>query len=301
MKVPSIVLALTCLLDVVFNFILIFPSRTVSFLGMEVHLFGFGLRVAGAALGTSLAYAVASLVLVYFTVVKSKILAWRLDKERFAWNGTYVVEALKISAPMALQYVLMNGAQVVSTMIVAPLGNIAIASNSFAVTAESLCYMPGYGIGDAATTLVGQSIGAGRRDLCRSFAKMTIFLGMGIMALMGAVMYVFAPEMIGMLSPVESIRELGASVLRIEAFAEPFFAASIVGYSICVGAGDTLKPAMMNLGSMWCVRLTLAYALSHHYGLRGVWFAMAVELTFRGAIFLVRIFRGKWLHSNSKK
>lgn len=301
MKVPSIVLALTCLLDVVFNFILIFPSRTVSFLGMEVHLFGFGLRVAGAALGTSLAYAVASLVLVYFTVVKSKILAWRLDKERFAWNGTYVVEALKISAPMALQYVLMNGAQVVSTMIVAPLGNIAIASNSFAVTAESLCYMPGYGIGDAATTLVGQSIGAGRRDLCRSFAKMTIFLGMGIMALMGAVMYVFAPEMIGMLSPVESIRELGASVLRIEAFAEPFFAASIVGYSICVGAGDTLKPAIMNLGSMWCVRLTLAYALSHHYGLRGVWFAMAVELTFRGAIFLVRIFRGKWLHSNSKK
>ena len=90
-------------------------------------------------------------------------------------------------------------------------------------------------------------------------------------------------------------------MLRIEAFAEPFFAASIVGYSICVGAGDTLKPAMMNLGSMWCVRLTLAYALSHHYGLRGVWFAMAVELTFRGAIFLVRIFRGKWLHSNSKK
>ena len=195
----------------------------------------------------------------------------------------------------------MNSAMVASTVIIAPLGAVAIAANSFAVTAESLCYMPGYGIGDAATTLVGQSIGAGRRDLCRSFAKMTIFLGMGIMALMGAVMYVFAPEMIGMLSPVESIRELGASVLRIEAFAEPFFAASIVGYSICVGAGDTLKPAMMNLGSMWCVRLTLAYALSHHYGLRGVWFAMAVELTFRGAIFLVRIFRGKWLHSNSKK
>ena len=62
------------------------------------------------------------------------------------WN------ALKISAPMGLQYLLMNGAQLVSTMIVAPLGNVAIAAHSFAITAESLCYMPGYGISEAATT-----------------------------------------------------------------------------------------------------------------------------------------------------
>ncbi len=295
MKVPSIVLSVACVLDVVFNFLFIFPSRTVSFLGFDIHLFGFGLRVAGAALGTTVAYIITSLILVYFTLVKSKILAWRKDHERFAWNGAYAREAFNIGGPMALQYLLMNGAQVVSTMIVAPLGNIAIASNSFAVTAESLCYMPGYGIGDAATTLVGQSIGAGRRELCRSFAKMTLFLGMGIMAFMGFIMYVFAPEMIGLLSPVEEIRQLGASVLRIEAFAEPFFAASIVGYSICIGAGDTFKPALMNLGSMWCVRLTLAYMLAQHYGLRGVWFAMAVELTFRGTIFLIRIFRGKWI------
>ena len=300
MKVPGIVLSLNCVLDVLFNLIFIFPSRTVSILGADFHVFGFGLRVAGAAIGTTLAYIITSLTLIYFTVVKSKILAWKKDLERFVWNGAYVKEAFKISGPMALQYILMNGAQVVSTMIVAPLGNIAIASNSFAVTAESLCYMPGYGIGDAATTLIGQSIGAGRRDLCHSFARMTMFLGMGIMAVMGFVMYVFAPEMIGMLSPVEEIRHLGASVLRIEAFAEPFFAASIVGYSICVGAGDTFKPALMNLGSMWCVRLTLAYMLAQHYGLRGVWVAMAVELTFRGIIFLIRIFRGKWMKNPDK-
>ena len=72
---------------------------------------------------------------------------------------------MKIGAPMALQYLLMNGAQVVSTKIVAPLGNFAIAANSFAVTAESLCYMPGYGIAEAATTLVGQSVGAKRKVL----------------------------------------------------------------------------------------------------------------------------------------
>jgi putative cation efflux pump len=161
--------------------------------------------------------------------------------------------------------------------------------------------MPGYGIGDAATTLVGQTYGAGRKDLCKSFAHMTVGLGMLVMAFMGLIMYIFAPEMIGLLSPVESIRTLGTTILRIEAFAEPFFAASIVAYSIYVGAGDTLRPAIMNLVSMWCVRLTLAAWLARDYGLKGVWTAMAIELTFRGSIFLYRLFRGNWLKGIKEK
>ncbi len=295
MRRPSSLAVLTCVLDVVFNFLLIFPSRTLHVLGIGIPVPGLGLGVAGAALGTALAYVVASLLLAYFAIRRSPILAWHLDSDRFVWQWDYVWRALHISAPMALQYVLMNGAQIVSTMIVAPLGNVSIAANSFAVTAESLCYMPGYGIGDAASTLVGQTYGAGRRDLCRSFAWMAIGMGMAVMAFMGLVMYVFAPEMIDLLTPVPAIRELGAGVLRIEAFAEPFFAASIVAYSVCVGAGDTVRPAAMSLFSMWCVRLTLAYALSQHYGLRGVWIAMATELTFRGCIFLIRIARGGWM------
>ena len=211
------------------------------------------------------------------------------------------MKAVKISLPIAVQSILMSGAQIISTIIVAPLGNVAIAAHSFAITAESLCYMPGYGIGDAATTLVGQTFGAGRSALCRSFARLTVGLGMSVMAAMGAIMYVFAPEMIALLSPVADIQALGASVLRIEAFAEPFFAASIVTYSICVGAGDTLRPAIMNLASMWCVRLTLAAYLARDYGLRGVWIAMAVELTFRGLLFLYRLFRGNWLKALEEK
>lgn len=117
-------------------------------------------------------------------------MALRNDAEKFVWNNDYVRRALRISSPIALQSVLMSGAQIVSTMIVAPLGNVAIAANSFAVTVESLCYMPGYGIGDSATTLVGQSTGAGRPELCRSFAHLTIGLGMSVMAFMGVVMWI---------------------------------------------------------------------------------------------------------------
>lgn len=291
MRRPSMMAILMCVLDVIFNYFLIFPTRTISLFGIELTMPGFGAGVAGAALGSLLAFVCVALPLAYYAIFRSPILAWKQDIERFSWRWQYIWNALKISAPMGLQYLLMNGAQLVSTMIVAPLGNIAIAAHSFAITAESLCYMPGYGISEAATTLVGQSVGADRRDLHRSFAWMTVFLGMIVMAFMGVVMYIFAPEMIGLLSPVTAIQDLGTSVLRIEAFAEPFFAAAIVAYSVCVGAGDTLKPSMINLGSIWLIRLTLAYCLASQYGLRGVWFAMAVELSLRGMMFIFYLFK----------
>ena len=286
MQLPSLMSVLLCVLDVIFNYLFIYI----------LHL-----GVVGAAIGTSMAYISTSLPIAWMATRRNRILALQLDNVPFKWVWDYVTKAIRISLPMAIQSVLMSGAQIVSTLIVAPLGNIAIASNSFAITAESLCYMPGYGIGDAATTLVGQTYGAGRKDLCKSFAHMTVGLGMLVMAFMGLIMYIFAPEMIGLLSPVESIRTLGTTILRIEAFAEPFFAASIVVYSICVGAGDTLRPAIMNLVSMWCVRLTLAAWLARDYGLRGVWTAMAIELTFRGSIFLYRLFRGNWLKGIKEK
>ena len=282
MHTPSVMAVLVCICDVLFNYIFIYICK---------------LGVVGAAMGTALAYICISLPNLYLSACKNRMLNLRQDHVRFHWVKEYVQRACKISIPIAIQNILMSGVQIVSTMIVAPLGNIAIAAHSFAITAESLCYMPGYGIGDAATTLVGQTHGAGRIDLCKNFAYMTVGLGMLVMALMGVIMYVFAPEMIGVLSPVEAIRELGTTCLRIEAFAEPFFAASIVTYCVCVGAGDTFKPAAINLGTMWLVRLTLAYGLSQSYGLEGVWIAMATELTFRGVLFLIRLFRGSWMKS----
>ena len=256
--------------------------------------------VPGAALGTALAYVVTGCMLIWFATVKSPELSLKNEKWSFAPMWNYLRNAAKVSLPMGAQYMMMSGAQIVSTMIVAPLGNIAIAANTLAITAESLCYMPGYGIGDAATTLVGQSIGAGRSRLARSFAYRTVFLGMGVMAFMGMVMYIFAPEMIGVMTPDADVRLLGSQSLRIEAFAEPMFAAAIVTYSVCLGAGDTLIPATMNLATMWLVRLTLAAHLAPTYGLRGVWMAMAIELTLRGTVFLIRLFSGKWLKKGFK-
>lgn len=274
MKIPSMLNIMMCVLDVIFNYIFIYVCD-------------FG--VPGAALGTSLAYFTTALAMMYFLLFRDRHLSLVGTKGSFRPTADCVRSAFKIGAPIALQHVLMGGAQIVSTAIVAPLGIIAIAANTFAITVESICYMPGYGIAEAATTLVGQGIGAGQKVLTRSLARLSVGIGMAVMALMGVLMWVFAPEMMSLLTPVEEIRMLGSHSLRIEAFAEPFFAAAIVCNGIFVGAGDTLKPAIMNLTSMWVVRLTLAALLAPTYGLTGVWTAMAVELTFRGTIFLIRL------------
>lgn len=294
-SVPSILNVLMCLLDVVFNLFLIFPTREYEIGRYDILLPGAGLGVKGAALGTALAMAVTALLMLYFLCFRSpELRLWR-RREKLVFDRTCLRRALHIGAPMGGERFVMCGAQIMSTVIVAPLGIYAIAANSFAITAESLCYMPGYGIADAATTLVGQSLGARRLDLARRFARITVIMGMAVMTVMGAVMYLAAPFMIGIMTPDAEVVSLAVSVLRIEAFAEPMFAAAIVSYGVFVGAGDTLIPASMNLVSIWAVRLTLAALLAPTLGLRGVWIAMCVELCFRGLIFLARMKWGRWI------
>jgi putative MATE family efflux protein len=285
MKVPSILSIGMCGLDVVFNYIFIYLLE---------------MGVTGAALGSGLAEVVTGLAMFYFLTVRSPELNLRQEKGSFRPTRKVVEKALGISGPMALQNLLMRGAHIASTVIVAPLGTISIAANSFAITAESFCYMPGYGIADASTTLVGQSIGAGRKPLAQRFAWITTFLAMGIMGLLAILMYLFAPQMMGLLTPDGAVIDLGARVLRIEAFAEVGYAASIVAYGACVGAGDTRIPSLMNFGSMWIVRIIPAIFLARIYGLVGFWICMAVELNFRGLIFLVRLYRGRWLSEKTR-
>ena len=299
MKVPGILNILMCVLDVVFNFLLIFPSRDLTISGISLHIPGAGLGVMGAALGTVLAEVVTCSLMLYFLIYRSRELKLSGTRGSFKPTAHCLRKARTISIPVALQSIMMCGAYIATTAIVAPLGSVALAANAFAITAESLCYMPGYGFSEAATTLVGQSTGAGRKDLCKRFAYITVLLGVVSMSLLGVLMYCFAPQMMALMSPVQDIVDLGAQCLRIEAWAEPLYAASIVSYGVMVGAGDTLIPSMMNLGSMWIVRITLASLLVVSMGWIGVWTAMCIELCVRGTIFLLRLWSGKWTRKTS--
>ena len=150
--------------------------------------------------------------------------------------------------------------------------------------------MPGFGIGVAATTIVGQCIGARRREEARRLGWMCVILGMVVMGFSGFLMWVFAPQMIGILSPDPTIRALGTEILRIEAFAELFYGAAITAAGVFRGAGETLLSSVLNLASVWVVRIPLAIFLGSRYGLKGAWIAMCTELCVRGLLFLTRMF-----------
>ena len=297
MRVPSALNILMCVLDVIFNFILIFPTREITLMGHTMTMPGAGLGVMGAALGTACAGFVVAMLMMYYLVFRSRELRLTLDKGSFKPTWSSFKKSIKISSPMGLQHVMMCSASIVITGIVAPLGSIALAANSFGITAESLCYMSGYGIADASTTLIGQSLGARRKRLTRSFAWITVLLGMAIMGAMAILMYVFAPELMRLMSPVPEVVDLGARCLRVEAWAEPLFAAAIITYGVFAGAGYTLVPCGINLVSMWVVRLGLSAILVVSMGLYGVWMAMAIELCFRGAVYLLWLSSKRWMRT----
>lgn len=338
MRLPGILNVMCCVMDVIFNLFFIFPTRIVnlsipflssvrlagsqmagtvqaeafgshlstlvqsetSMNGLTFTMPGLGLGVAGAALGTITAEAVTCAIMVTTLLWKNKTLHLRKG-EHLRFHRDTFTRAVKIGAPVGLEQMVMCSAYVMSTKIVSPLGTIAIAANSFAVTAESFCYMPGYGVQAASTTLVGQCVGAGQKQLSRRMAWITMGLGVSVMTIGGVLMYIVAPSMIGVLTPNEEIRNLGAAVLRIEAFAEPFYAASIVASGALRGAGDTLVPSCMNFASMWCVRIPLAAILAPRVGLYGVWIAMCVELCFRGILFTTRLKRERWMRVFEEK
>ena len=282
MVTPSVLNAVMCGLDMICNALLI-PH--------------FG--VLGAGMGTALACALVSLAMAWCCCVRNAQLRLRRG-EAHAFRPEILKKAFRIGAPVAVQEIAMNGAMVASTMILAPLGAAAIAANSFAVTAESLCYMPGYGVGSAATTLVGRSVGAGDAVQARRYGNICTALGGALMGCTGLLMMIFCPFVFRLLTPVAEVRTLAAQALRIGLLAEPLFGVSIAAAGALRGAGDTLVPSLLNLGSIWIVRLGLSLLLVGKLGLRGMWIAMAIELCVRGALMLWRQKTSKFYETQSR-
>ena len=277
MVVPSVMNSVMCVLDVVFNALLI-PR--------------YG--VLGAALGTAFSVVAVTLFLLWFCCLHWESL--RINrKEKCSVDFSILTRALRIGTPIGLEETVMCAAMVVSTAIIAPLGAVAIAAHSFAITAEALCYMPGYGLGAAATTLVGQSIGARNYGSARRMGAIAVIMGATMMGATGLIMYGICPWVFQFLTPVTQVQELATQVLRIGLIAEPLFGVSIVASGALRGAEDTLVPSILHLLSMWVVRLGLSLLLVGPLGLSGVWIAMAVELCIRGLMMLLRQIKSPYL------
>lgn len=289
MRIPGLLTMGMYGMDVLFNFFLIFPARSMTLLGTVLFLPGAGLGAEGAALGTALSETITALLMLYFLLLREPSMRLRRGEPFFTPGFAAILKrTVRLGSPIALEQVVMRFAQLTVTGMIASLGNAAVAAHSLAITAESVCYMPAYGIDLAQVAITGRGIGSGDKQRTRQMGWAGIGLGSGVTLVLAVLMFCFAPQLMGLLTPEPELIRLGTVILRIEAFAEVPYAVHLICSGILRGRGDTFVSSTMVLGCMWLVRVPLTMLLIPHMGLAGAWLAMSIELCIRGAVFLLR-------------
>ena len=282
------------LVNITGNFLLIFPTRTLSLLGFLFTMPGAGLGVRGAAMATAFSFLVSGGYLLYW-LMHGRQLGLRF-KEHSALRTEEFKRLIRISVPAALERVSINLGQIVFAGMVIRFGTHALAAHHLSITIESLGYMPAYGFAVAAATLVGQSLGAKQPDQARILGLRAIKTGTLVTSTIGIGMFVFADALISLFTPDLTVRAIGAGMIRICAFEQPFSALSIISPGALRGAGDTTAPFVVSLFSMWGVRIVFAWLLGIQWGLgvQGIWIAMLLDLAVRGCLLLYRFLKGDW-------
>jgi putative MATE family efflux protein len=253
------------------------------------------LGFVGIAVGTAVSYVLAALVVL--TVLARGRAGLRLSVRDLRPDWGLLRRLLRVSVPAAVDSLSVAACQLWFLSIINRLGDTASSAHGIALGWEALAYLSGHAFGIAAMSLIGRELGAGRPDRAARSGWTAFALGTGVMCVMGAVFYLFAPEMFGLFCPHPEQRpvvEAGVPVLRLIAYATPVMACTMVFPQALRGAGDTRVPVLFTWVGFLVVRIPLAYLLTARYGLYGAWLAMAADLAVRGGLLLLRFAGGRW-------
>lgn len=292
-KTPMIAGVAANVINVIGNFLLIYPSRTVSILGADVHLWGAGLGTAGAAIATSLSMGLTGLfLLLHMGFGKSRLRIGFSHRDK--WDFPLMRRVLRIALPAALERISINGGQIVYAAMFASIGTAPVAAYHIACTIEAIGYMPANGFASAATALVGQKLGSGDPDAAQRMGRRSIRYSLALLTLIGGAMILLRHSLSALFTPDAQVRAICVGLIVICGALQPFNALSIVTQGALHGAGDTARPFLYSLFTMWGVRMAVSLLLGFALGLgaNGVYFAMLVDLAVRSALLLRRFARG---------
>ncbi len=264
------------------------------------------LGFVGISLGTSLAHAIGAAV-VTLLLLRGRF-GLRLDPRLLVPDLAIIRRLLRVSVPAALDALSVVAGQLWFLSIVNHLGNVAISAHGISLRWEALGYLSGAAFGTAASSLVGQNLGALKPAQAERAGWLAFYLGCAAMTFMGVVFFVLSPEMFLISTRDSAIVEAGVPVLRVISFAMPPLAATIIFTSALRGAGDTRVPVLFTWTGFFLIRIPLAYFLAWDaldlgplgkvqclgLGLYGCWLAMVTDLFMRGIFFFGRFWRGKW-------
>ena len=201
---------------------------------------------------------------------------------------------LNIGLPAGAEQLMMRLGMITYATTVAALGTAAFAADQIALQAESLSYMPGFGFAVAATTLVGQGLGADDPGRGKADTYQAYRLALVLMSFMGLIFFFFPEQIMSIFIEDPAVIRLGVWPLRLVAFSQPMLATMMVFAGALRGAGDTRATLGITAAGLWLVRVPLAFLLTPTLGLVGAWIAMGVDLNLRGLGMLLRFRSGKW-------
>ena len=275
-KSPMIVGVVVNVINVVLNFLLIYPTSEYTVFGKTFVVYGADWGVEGAALASSVAFfaggVLISLRLWFHKKVSPRGMRILPDME-------ILLPTMKVALPNMLQRFATSFGYVVFASMINFVGPVATAAHTVANTVESAFYIPGYGMQAAAATLAGNAYGANDKKRLKKLAKMTVIIETILMLISGALLFIFAPVMVDLFIDDKAAADLAAVVLRMVALSEPFYGVSIVLEGMLQGMGKTTYPFAVNVTGMWGVRIlgTAVCIFAFGMGLVSAWSCMIMH------------------------
>ena len=299
-KTPMRAGMLVNIVNVVLNFLLIYPTRTLTLFGLSFTMPGAGMGVLGAAVASAIGFTVGGVVI--------SVVFWRHPVisprgRRLRPDMRILRPCLKVALPNMLQRFGTSLGYVAFASMINSLGEVATAAHTIANTVESAFYIPGYGMQTAAATLAGNALGAKDNRRMKSLARMILPLEVGMMIVSGGLLFAFAPNMMGLFSKSAEVILLGALVLRMVAVSEPFYGVSIIIEGMMLGVGRTMTPFVFNIAGMWGVRIVGTFLCTQVFGLglEAAWACMIAHNMLLFVLYTIHHIRGKWNPLNTKE
>ena len=292
-KTPMKVGVMMNIINIVLNFLLIYPTRAIAILGLTFPMPGAGMGVIGAALASAISFTFGgiylTIVLWRHPVVSPKGQSLRPDME-------ILRPCMKVAFPNMFQRFGTSLGYVAFASMINSLGEVATAAHTIANTVESLFYIPGYGMQTAAATLAGNAYGARDSRQMKDLAAMFIPIEIALMIVSGGALFIMAPWLMDLFSDSDAVISLGTAVLRMVAVSEPFYGFSIIIEGLMLGVGKTKQPFIYNIIGMWGIRIIGTFICTQFlgYGLVAAWACMIAHNLLLFVLFLVSYLRGTW-------
>lgn len=261
-------------------------------------IFGLGpfpeLGVTGAAVATTIGRSVGVLYLSWYLLSARGRLQFEL--RHLIVIPALIARMLKISIGGIGQFLIATTSWIALMRIVALYGSAPVAAFTIALRMVEFALLPAWGLGNAASTLVGQNLGAGNAERAEAFVWRATRYNLIFMSASGLLIIALAPQIVGLFSPSPEILQYGVSCLRILGLGYPTWAVGMILVQAMNGAGDTRTPTLLNFVCFWLIEIPLAWWLARAAGMgpNGVFWA---TITAEAALTLLawQLFRqGKW-------